>query len=127
MDRRTVELRIAGQSYRVVSTAAEPDLHRLAETVSAKVAEVSPRGKPTAPQAMLLAAMSLAHELEAERARREAVERRTRDLLRRILVRLDDALENDEGAAEALEAELEEDEEPGMDDDEGDAPTDSLS
>jgi cell division protein ZapA len=102
MDRRTVELRIAGQSYRVVSSADEPDLHRLAETVSAKIAEVA-RGKPAAPQAMLLAAMSLAHELEAERARRQALEKRTRELLRRVLGRLDDALDEEEDGEEGVD------------------------
>ena len=94
MDRRTVALQIAGQSYKVVSTAAEPDLHRLAATVTAKLAEVSPRKGTAPPQAMLLAAMALAHELEEERAKREALERRARDLLRRVLVRIDDALEH---------------------------------
>jgi hypothetical protein len=42
---------------------------------------------------MLLAAMSLAHEMEAERARREVLERRMRDLLRRMLVRIEELLE----------------------------------
>jgi cell division protein ZapA len=90
---RTVELRIGGQNYRVVSSAPEADLQRLAQTVAAKLAEVSPRGRPVPPQAMLLAAMALAHDVESERAEREALERRTRDLLRRALVRIDDALE----------------------------------
>ncbi len=101
MDRRTVALQIAGQSYKVVSTAAEPDLHRLAATVTAKLAEVSPRKGPAPPQAMLLAAMALAHELEEERAKREALERRARDLLRRVLVRIDDALEHSGDDVEA--------------------------
>lgn len=122
MDRRTVELRIAGQSYKVVSTAAEPELHRLAETVSAKVAEVTPRGKAVAPQAMLLAAMSLAHELEAERARREELEKRTRDLLRRVLVRLDDALDAEDGDEEPSD-----DEPVDLPDGDEDSPGDSLS
>ena len=94
MDRRTVQLHIAGQSYKVVSNSAEADLHRLASKVDAKVWEVVPPGRPAAPNAMLLAAMALAHELEEERGRREALERRTRDVLRRALVRIDDALEN---------------------------------
>ena len=42
---------------------------------------------------MLLAAIALAHELEQERARRVAVERKARDMLRRVLVRIDDALD----------------------------------
>ena len=92
MDRRTVELRIAGQSYRVVSSVPAEELQRLAEAVEVKLAEISPRGKPP-PQALLLAAMALAHELESERDRRESLERRTRDLMRRVLVRIDEALE----------------------------------
>jgi cell division protein ZapA len=96
MDRRTVQLQVAGQSYKVVSTAAEADLQRLAATVDAKIAEVVPKGRAIPPQAMLLAAIALAHELEEERAKREALERRMRDVLRRVLVRIDDALEPEE-------------------------------
>ncbi len=104
MDRRTVAVQIGGQSYKVVSSAAESDLQRLAASVNAKLAEVAPRNRPglnPPPQALLLAAMALAHELEEERSKREALERRTRDLLRRVLVRIDDALESgDDSAAE---------------------------
>ena len=92
MDGRPVQLRIAGQSYRVVSSASEEDLHRLAETVSAKVHELTPPGKVPSSQAVLLAAMALAHELEEERARRLAVERRAREMLRRVLGGVDEAL-----------------------------------
>ena len=92
---RSVQLRIAGQSYRVVSSANEEDLQRLAETVSAKVEALTPRGKGVSPQAVLLAAIALAHDLEEERARRGAVERRARDMLRRVLVRIDDALDTE--------------------------------
>jgi cell division protein ZapA len=103
MERRTIELRIAGQTYRVVSSSPAEELHHLVEIVEAKLAELAPRGKAQ-PQAMLLAAMALAHDVESERARRESLERRTRDLLRRVLVRVDDALEPfDEADAEPTE------------------------
>jgi cell division protein ZapA len=92
MDRRTIELRIAGQSYRVVSSAAAEELRRLAEIIEKKLGELGPRAKAQ-PQAMLLAALALAHDAQTERDRRESLERRTRDLLRRVLVRIDDALE----------------------------------
>ncbi len=92
MERRTIDLRIAGQSYRVVSSSSHDDLRRLAGVVEAKLAELGPRARAQ-PQALLLAAMALAHEVESERGQRAALERRTRDLLRRVLVRLDDALE----------------------------------
>jgi cell division protein ZapA len=98
MDRRTVEVRIGGQSVRVVSSAPEAELQRLAGLVNAKITEVSPPGRPAPAQALLLAAMALAHDLEAERAQREGLERRTRDLMRRLLVRIDDALESEEEA-----------------------------
>lgn len=84
---------MAGQTYKVVTSAEATEVQRLAQTVDAKVTEIS-RGKPATPQAVLLAAIALAHELEEERARREALERRTRDLLRRVLMRIDDAIED---------------------------------
>jgi cell division protein ZapA len=93
MERRTIELRIAGQSYRVVSSSPAEELQHLVAMVEAKLGELGPRGKAQQPQAMLLAAMALAHDAETERTRRESLERRTRDLLRRVLVRVDDALE----------------------------------
>jgi cell division protein ZapA len=92
MERRTVELRIAGQNYRLVSSAPAEELQHLAHVVEAKLAEIAPKGKAQ-PQALLLAAMALAHEVETERDRRESLERRTRDLMRRMLVRIDDAIE----------------------------------
>lgn len=99
MNGRPVQLRIAGQSYRVVSSASEEDLHRLAATVSAKVDELTPPGKVASSQSILLAAMALAHELEEERTRRVSVERRAREMLRRVLGRIDDALGFAESAA----------------------------
>jgi cell division protein ZapA len=104
MERRTVEVRIAGQSYKVVTSARQADLTRLAEMVSAKIAEVTPKGRAVAPQAMLLAAMALAHEVETERDQRQSVERRTRDVLRRVLVRIDSAMEPLEAEAGAESA-----------------------
>jgi cell division protein ZapA len=104
MDRRTIQLNVAGQSYKVVSTSPETELQRLASTVDAKVAEVFPKGRPAPSNAVLLAALALAHDLEAERGRREALERKTRDVLRRALVRIDDALEGaGDGAAAVSE------------------------
>ncbi len=92
MDRRPIDLRVAGQNLRVVSTSPAGELERLAGMVEAKVAETGAKGKP-ATQAILLAAMALANDVEEERQRREALERRTRDLLRRALVRIDEALD----------------------------------
>ena len=93
MDGRPVSLRIAGQSYKVVSSASEEELQRHADAVTAKVEELTPHGRSAAPQAVVLAAIALAHELEEERARRLTVERRAKEMLRRVLGRIDDALD----------------------------------
>ena len=98
MERRTVQLHVAGQNYKVVTTAADDELARLAAIVESKVSAVVPKGRAVQPQALLLAAMALAHELEEERTRRESLERRTRDLLRRVLLRIDHALESGDSA-----------------------------
>ena len=104
MERRTIQLNVAGQKYRVVSSVGEEELHRLAGIVSLKLSEVAPPGRAQPQQAMLLAAIALAHEAEAERGRRESLERRTCDLLRRVLERIDDAL-GPSGETEAADGE----------------------
>jgi cell division protein ZapA len=96
--RRTVELRVAGQNYRVVSSASEEEVRRLAAAVSSKLLEVAGKGRGSPPQAMLLAAMALAHEVEAQRDAQKRLERHTRDVLRRMLTRVDAALEPLEAA-----------------------------
>ncbi len=98
MSRRVAEINIAGQSYKVTSSAEPEELERLAAAVSERVAAATPPGRAVTPQAMLLAAMSLAHDLEEERAKRQGLERRMRDWLRRVLVRIDDAMEGTEHA-----------------------------
>jgi len=90
-----VQLKVAGQTYKVVSSADDDELMRLAGVVEDRVTALSPKGRAVPPQAVLLAAIALAHDLEEERTKREALERKTRDLLRRILMRVDDALEGD--------------------------------
>jgi cell division protein ZapA len=97
MSRRTVVLTVGQRDYKVVSSAGEDELTRLAAAVTSKLAEVVPAGRPEPPQALLLAAMALAHDLEEERARTRTLERKGRDVLRRVLVRLDSVLELDDG------------------------------
>jgi cell division protein ZapA len=97
MERRTVSVRIGGQSYKVASSAPEGDLTRLAAAVDTRLGELVPAGKAAAPQALVLVAMALAHDLEEERARRRGLERKSRDLLRRVLVRVESALDSDDG------------------------------
>lgn len=93
MQGRPVELRIAGQTCRVVSTATEAELERLADLVTARVEALTAPGRSPNPQALLLAAVALAHDLEQERAARLELEQRAGTMLRHVLRRLDAALE----------------------------------
>jgi cell division protein ZapA len=95
---RTVELRIAGQNYRVVSSAPDGELQRLAALVGDKLAELTPAGRQAPPQSLLLVAMALAHDVEEERGRRRSVEGRTQDLLRRLLSHIDGIVGPEEAA-----------------------------
>lgn len=103
MSRSPVELRVGGQTYRVVASAEESEVRRLAEVVEARLREIAGPGRSVAPQTLLLAAISLAHELEEERARRVAVEQRSREMLRSVLERIDAALESTPVLPEAAE------------------------
>jgi cell division protein ZapA len=99
MERRTVQLRVADQTYRVVTTATDGDLKRFVSTIEDKLTEVNPRGRAPQPQAaLILATLALVHDLEEERARSQRIETRAREALSRLVERIDAAL--DEGVDE---------------------------
>lgn len=103
MAKTPVALNVGGQSYRIVASVPEPVLRRLADVVDERIRQLVPAGKPVPPTAILLAAIALANDLEEERDKRLATEARSRDVLRRLLARIDDALEvpeadDDEGS-----------------------------
>ena len=95
MPKGPVELRVGGQTYRVVATAEEADLHRLADVVDDRLRKLTAPGRTVSPQSLLLAALSLAHDLEDERNRRVRSEQRAREMLSGLLARIDAALEAD--------------------------------
>jgi cell division protein ZapA len=97
MERRTVQLRVAGQTHRIVTTASDGDLKRFLGVIEGKLAEVNPRGRALPPQALLLAALALVHDLEEERARVVRLEERTREALSRLLERIDTTLAEEGG------------------------------
>jgi cell division protein ZapA len=101
---RTVELRIAGQIYRVVSSAPPAELQRLASVVNQKLGEIPTSARGAGSQGLLLVAIALAHEAEAERERGESMKARMRALLERLLGRIDAALEPSDPAPEASDA-----------------------
>lgn len=101
MPKGPVELRVGGQTYRVVATAEEADLHRLADAVDERLRKLTAPGRSVSPQSLLLAALSLAHDLEEERGRRLRSEKRAREMLSSLVSRIDAALDAD--SAEAAE------------------------
>jgi cell division protein ZapA len=88
-----VELRVGGQTYRVLASAEETELRRLADMVDARLRELVSPGRQIHPQALLLAAIALAHDLEQERERRQHAEQRSREMLSTLLARIDAALD----------------------------------
>ena len=92
-----VELQVGGKTYRVVASAEEDSLQRLAGIVDERLREIAGPGNALAPQSLLLVAISLAHDLEDERQRRLQVESRSRETLRNVLARIDAALETADG------------------------------
>jgi cell division protein ZapA len=95
-----VELKVGGQTYRVVASAEEQELKRLADLVDARLRSMSAPGRPISPQALLLAAISLAHDLEEEKAKRQQLEVRSKEMLRSVLSRIDAAIEASDEKAE---------------------------
>jgi cell division protein ZapA len=93
---RSVELKVAGQSVRVVSSAGDDELQGLAGVINRRLAEMGPVAR-SQPQSLLLVAMALAHDLEEERERRATLEARTRGLLRHLLGRIDAAVSESSG------------------------------
>jgi cell division protein ZapA len=87
-----VEVHVGGRTYRVVASAGEAAVQRLASLVDARLREHAGPAAAFAPQSLLLAAISLAHDLEQERQRRLEVEQRSRDTLRSALARIDAAI-----------------------------------
>jgi len=90
--RSPVELKVGGQTYRVLASAEDATLRRLADVVDAKLREHG-GAHVASPQALVLAAIALAHDLEEERARRASLESRSRKMLRSLLARIDAALD----------------------------------
>ncbi len=95
MSQATVALTIGGQTYRVRSAATEQELRRLAATVDARLRLVAGSSQNTPPpQALLLVAIALAHDLEHERAHRKHFEREAQGALHLLLDRIDGAIRN---------------------------------
>lgn len=107
-----VEVKIGGNSYRVTGSASEVELQRLAGIVDQRLRALSGSSRNPSPQAMVLVAMTLAHELEEERGARRRLEQRSKEMLSSLLERVDAALDADSAGAEAEAEEFEASPEP---------------
>lgn len=92
MPSEPVELKVGGHVYRVVTSADAESLERYAEVVQERLRETSGSDAPQHPQALLLAALALAHDLEKERERRLEVEATARASVRSWVARVGEAL-----------------------------------
>jgi len=91
-----VELCVAGQRCRVVTTAEPEELAELAAMVEEKLEAILPPGRPVTTQAMLLAAVALANDVREERERSSAVAAKAKGHLQTMLTRVDRTLRDSE-------------------------------
>jgi cell division protein ZapA len=101
MGRAAVEVNVGGQLYRLVASAGEQTLRRYAGVVNERLHDLAGSG-PSHPQAMLLVAMALAHDLEEERARNAELRQQAEDMLRGLLERVNAALDGVDEDGEPL-------------------------
>ena len=104
MERRTVELRVAGQRHRVVTTGTDADLRRLVGLIEERLEKLARPGRPAPPNAMFLVALELVHELEEARASADQFEARRREDLKRLLSRIDTVLGEVDGESPGVSA-----------------------
>ncbi len=98
MERAPLALHIGGTVYKVHSSASAEEMTELARQVDEKLRELNPKNRPMTPQMLLLVALAFAHDAGEERKKREGVQAEARDMLRRMIIRIDAAL--DDGAAD---------------------------
>jgi cell division protein ZapA len=97
MERRNVQLRVGGQSYRVLTTATDAELKRCVAAIDERLNEVNPKGRAPHPQALFLAMLGLVNELEEARAAATLAQAAARETLDGVLRRIDAALEEGAG------------------------------
>jgi cell division protein ZapA len=102
MARPAVEVNVGGHLYRLVASAGEQSLQRYAGVVNDRLREVTGSERAAHPQAMLLVALALAHDLEEERARHLEARAQAEEMLRTLLVRVNAALDGVDENGEAL-------------------------
>lgn len=120
MSKQAVTVSVAGHAYRLVTSLDAAALQRHAKDVERRLGKLAP-GQQIHPQALLLVALSLAHELEAARAEMEALKERTSARILDMVHRVDDALDHLDEEAEPLDGSLDSEGSAALDTDSTDA------
>lgn len=97
VERAPLALHIGGTVYKVHSSASAEEMTELARQVDEKLRELNPKNRPMTPQMLLLVALAFAHDAGEERRKREGVQAEARDMLRRMIIRIDAALDDEHG------------------------------
>lgn len=97
MERAPLALHIGGTIYKVHSSASAEEMTELARLVDEKLRELNPKNRPMTPQMLLLVALAFAHDAGEEKKKRETVQAEARDMLRRMIIRIDAALDDGDG------------------------------
>ncbi|HEX2736307.1 MAG TPA: cell division protein ZapA [Polyangiaceae bacterium] len=102
MAKPSVTITIAGHSYRMVSTLEQSTLDRHAKQVEERLARLAP-GQQIHPQALLLVALSLCHELEESKTALQELSAKSKKRIAGMLERVDSALDGLDENAEPLD------------------------
>jgi cell division protein ZapA len=102
MARSAVEVNVGGQLYRLVASSGEQSVRRYAGVVNERLRDLTGSERPSHPQAILLVAMALAHDLEQEQARNAELRERAEVMLRGLLERVNAALDGVDENGEPL-------------------------
>jgi cell division protein ZapA len=86
----------------LVASSGEQTVQRYAGVVNERLRALTGTDRTSHPQAMLLVAMALAHDLEQERARRQSELSGAEAMLRELLGRVNEALEGVDENGEPL-------------------------
>jgi len=99
---RLVSVILAGSTFTIRTDASQDYVTRLEQYVNEKLEEVQPDGRTlSARNALALAALSIADDYFSALESREALEENVRDRLKRVMARVDAALDSDDGPRDA--------------------------
>jgi cell division protein ZapA (FtsZ GTPase activity inhibitor) len=103
MSKQAVTISIAGHAYRLVTSLDKPTLERHAKEIERRLGKLAP-GQQIHPQALLLVALALSHELQEAREAADELRQRASERITDMVRRVDSALDHLDEDAEPLPA-----------------------